>query len=117
MSTAVQAQRSLRVHFEVDTNGRPNHITHEGNGIFAASVDSALGRTTLPANCNETFDLVYKFVLGGKEEDETHTFVVFHPPNEYVINSNPTGIICVMNAEPRRSWLRRLFDRKPQRVE
>jgi len=69
-------QGSLRVHFEVDANGRPNHVTHEGNGIFAASVDSALGQTTLPANCNKTFDLVYQFVLGGKEEDEAHTFVV-----------------------------------------
>jgi hypothetical protein len=78
--------------------------------FILAKEGSAIRRRVLRSDWGEAIDLVYRFVLTGTEDDVAHTST-FNPPNEYLIESNPTGVICILRAERRQSWIKRLFSR------
>jgi hypothetical protein len=90
--------------FVTGREGKPAGIDVTGGALFVNVVRSAIERTTLDPSCaNREVNIRYRFQLQGEPSDEAHTTVTFHAPDEFVVTSNITGIICVLTSEPGKS--------------
>ena len=85
--------------FVVGTSDQAENIQLSEHPILAAEVGKAVRRTGFLAACqSHTVTLNFKFVLEGELADQPTTSVVFKSPNEYIVTSYVTGIICALNA-------------------
>lgn len=92
-------QGTVRVHVTIGPNGVPKG-TYEGTQILVQAVQASVERTRLDPSCEgKSYDLSYRFELEGEGSLQPMTTMSFIPPAEYLISSNPTGIICILRSE------------------
>ena len=99
----------VKVHFDVGDNGKPINLVLEGHPLLKGTVQAAINKTTLAADCSGGVDLIYRFVISTEVSPEPHTSVAFNPPNEFLITTDHNPPIIDYAPVVKRSWFRRLF--------
>src|SRR5450759_1762648 len=90
----------VTAHFTIGASGKADAVRLEGHPVLTKEIDVAIRRTEFPAGCqSENLDVTFSFRLEGEPSDEPRTSVVFNAPKEYIVTSNPTGIICILRAD------------------
>jgi hypothetical protein len=91
---------SVAAHVAVGASGKADGVRLEGHPLLAKEIDVAIRRTDFPAGCqSENLDVTFIFRLEGDPSDEAKASTVFNAPDQYIVTSNPTGIICILRAD------------------
>ena len=91
---------SVSAHVAVGASGKADGVRLEGHPLLAKEIDVAVRRTEFPAGCrSQNLDVTFIFRLEGEPSDEARTSFVFNAPDQYIVTSNSTGIICILRAD------------------
>ena len=91
---------SVAAHFAVGATGKADGVRLEGHPLLTKEIDVAIRRTEFPAGCqSENLDVTFSFRLEGEPSDEPRSSVVFNAPDQYIVTSHPTGIVCILRGD------------------
>lgn len=112
LAAVAQIQGSVTVRIGRNSEGRLEVIDSAGHPLLKGDVERTITESTFPHECPGRFEFEFVFVLQGDPAPEAEAKVTIESPSRMRVERPPTGLICVLNAEVRRPWYKRLFARK-----